>query len=136
MGIRVPEEVAIIGANNDDLVCGLSYPMLSSVSIPWDTIGGKVGEAMLSILAKDKDTPPNNSILIPSGGVILRHSANHLAVGDQTIRVTRAKQLLTQTNHPVSIISELSGFNDPERMAVVFKRVEGSTPSAYRKGLK
>jgi LacI family transcriptional regulator len=48
--------------------------------------------------------------------------------------VTRAKQLLSETNHPISMISDLSGFNDPERMAVVFKRVEGMSPSAFRKG--
>jgi LacI family transcriptional regulator len=50
------------------------------------------------------------------------------------LRVTRAKQLLSETNHPISIISELCGFNDPERMAVVFKRVEGMPPSVFRKG--
>ncbi len=184
MGLRIPEEVAVIGANNDDLVCGLSYPMLSSVSIPWDTIGEAVGEAVRSLIAGD--APPSEPILVPAGGVVLRHSANHLAVEDPTLRramtyfsehiqepitieilcndlrvarrgleqkfreyfhctpwemlcklrVTRAKQLLTETNHPISIISELSGFNDPERMAVVFKRVEGMPPSAFRKRIR
>ncbi len=32
------------------------------------------------------------------------------------------------------MISELCGFNDPERMAVVFKRIEGIAPSVFRKG--
>jgi len=179
---RVPEDISVIGANNDELVCGLSYPMLSSVSIPWNTLGAAVGEAVRSILAGEAH--PNEPVLVPSGGVVLRHSANHLAVEDPILRramsyisehlldsitienlcqdlniarrsleqkfreyfhctpwemlcrhrVTRAKQLLTETNHPISIISELSGFNDPERMAVVFKRIEGIPPSSYRKG--
>lgn len=182
MGFRVPEEVAVIGANNDPLVCGLSYPMLSSVSIPWDTIGETVGDAMRSTLAGEP--PPPEPIRVPAGGVVLRHSANHLAVEDPELRramsylseriqdpitvetlcdelrvarrglerkfreyyhctpwemlcrlrVSRAKQLLTDTHHPISIISELCGFNDPERMAVVFKRVEGMPPSTFRKG--
>lgn len=182
LGFRVPEEVAVIGANNDELVCGLSYPMLSSVSIPWDTIGETVGEALRALLAGE--TPPTEPIRVPSGGVVLRHSANHLAIEDPALRrvmsylseriqdpitveslcdelriarrglekkfreyyhctpwemlcqlrVTRAKQLLTETNHPISMISELCGFNDPERMAVVFKRVTGMPPSAFRKG--
>ncbi len=186
IGIHVPEEIAVIGANNDELVCGLSYPMLSSVSIPWDTIGETVGEAIRSLLSSESTTPPKEPILIPPGGVILRHSANHLAVEDKTLRraltyfsehiqepitiqilcsdlriarrsleqkfrehlhctpwemlcklrVTHAKQLLTSTNHPISIISELSGFNDPERMAVVFKRIAGIPPSQFRKGLR
>ena len=182
LGIRVPEEVAVIGANNDELVCALSYPMLSSVSIPWDTIGEKVGDAMRSLLAGE--LPTAEPVRVPAGGVVLRHSANHLAVEDPVLRrvmsylseriqdpitveilcdelrlarrglerkfreyyhctpwemlcklrVTRAKQLLSETNHPISTISELCGFNDPERMAVVFNRVEGLSPSAFRKG--
>ena len=52
------------------------------------------------------------------------------------LRVARAKQLLLQTNHPISLVSELCGFNDPERMAVVFKRVEGMAPSAFRQGVR
>jgi len=31
------------------------------------------------------------------------------------------------------MISELAGFNDAERMAVVFKRISGNTPSYFRK---
>lgn len=184
MGIRVPEEIAVIGANNDELVCGLSYPMLSSVSIPWDTMGEKIIESVRTLLSNSPI--PTKPILVPSTGVILRHSANHLALEDHTLRramtylseniqepitieilcqdlriarrgleqkfreflhctpwemlcklrVTRAKQLLTKTNHPISLISELSGFNDPERMAVVFKRIEGIPPSTFRKGLR
>jgi LacI family transcriptional regulator len=182
INLHVPEEVAVIGANNDELVCGLSFPMLSSVSIPWHTIGEAVGEALLTLLAGEPTS--STPIRVPSGGVVLRHSANHLAVEDPTlrrvmsylseriqdpitveslcaelriarrglekkfreyynctpwemlcrIRTTRAKHLLSETNHPISIISELCGFNDPERMAVVFKRVTGMPPSAYRKG--
>jgi LacI family transcriptional regulator len=182
IGIRVPEEVAVIGANNDELVCGLSYPMLSSVAIPWDTIGEAVGEAMLALLSGGE--APQEPVRVPSGTVVLRHSANHLAVEDPVLRrvmsylteriqdpitveqlcadlriarrglerkfreyyhctpwemlcqlrVNRAKQLLSETNHPVSMVSELCGFNDPERMAVVFKRVAGMPPSVFRKG--
>jgi|TARA_B110000438_G_scaffold246266_1_gene247718 LacI family transcriptional regulator len=180
LNLRVPDEVAIIGANNDELVCGLSYPMLSSVSIPWNTIGETVGEAMRSLLAGEG--PPSNPILIQPSGVILRHSANHLAIEDPILRsamsyfskriqdpitveilcdelriarrslerkfreyyqctpwemlcrlrINRAKQLLTGTNHSISAISELCGFNDPERLAVVFKRIEGKPPSKFR----
>ena len=40
----------VIGANNDELVYGLSFPMLSSVWIPWETIGATVGETMHQLL--------------------------------------------------------------------------------------
>lgn len=182
LGLRVPEQVAVIGANNDELVCGLSYPMLSSVAIPWDTIGAVIGESLINLLAGA--TTPEQPLHVSPGGVVLRHSANHLAVEDPVLRrvmsylseqiqepitvdsmctdlriarrgierkfreyyhctpwemlcrlrVNRAKHLLSESNHPISVISGLCGFNDPERMAVVFKRVAGMSPSAFRKG--
>ncbi len=181
LGIAVPEQVAVIGANNDELVCGLSYPMLSSVAIPWDAIGALVGELMQRLLAGGK--APAVPVLVPPGGVVMRHSANYLAVDDPQLRramsylserlqdgisvgqmcnelrlarrslerkfkefyhctpwemlcrlrVARAKKLLAQTNHPIGRISELCGFNDAERMAVVFKRVTGESPSSFRR---
>lgn len=195
LNIRIPEDIAIIGANNDELVCGLSHPMLSSVAIPWDTIGAKIGETIHSIITSSKTSnnesnkkqlTSNQAILIPPSNVVLRHSANHLAIEDTTmrramtylsdhllesitiesmctdlhiarrtlehkfkeylnttpwqtlckLRITRAKQLLAQTNHPISIIAELSGFNDPERLTVVFKRLEKTTPTSYRKTIQ
>ena len=184
LGIAVPEQVAVIGANNDELVCGLSYPMLSSVAIPWDAIGALVGESMQNLLSRGNGA--GQSTLVPPGGVVMRHSANHLVVDDPQLRramsylsergqdaitvgqmcddlrlarrslerkfkefyrctpwemlcrlrVARAKQLLAQTNHPIGMISELCGFNDAERMAVVFKRVTGEAPSRFRSKCK
>ena len=182
LGLEIPTEVSVIGANNDPLVCGLTYPMLSSVSIPWDTLGEQVAIAMQKMIAGEK-LRSDKPILVQPSGVILRHSANHLALEDpllrramsflsermQTqisigilceelsiprrtlerkfkehfkctpwemlcqLRVKQAKQLLAETNHPISMISELSGFNDAERMAVVFKRVTKNSPSYFRK---
>ncbi len=181
LGLSVPEQIAVVGANNDELVCGLSYPMLSSVAIPWDRIGALVGEAMQNLL---RGSPaPEHPLLVAPGTVVLRHSANHLAVEDAQLRramsylsehlqepisigrmcselrlarrslerrfqdtysctpwemlcrmrINRAKQLLQQTNHPIGRISELCGFNDAERMAVVFKRITGTTASRFRR---
>ncbi len=180
MGFLVPDQIAIIGANNDPLVCGLSYPMLSSVAIPWDTIGAVVGESMHGLLTGAK--VPEHPILVPPGAVVMRHSANFLAIEEPSLRramiylskhyqepitieklcrelrlarrslehqfrevydctpwemlcqlrISRAKDLLLETHHPISLIAELSGFNDPERMAVVFKRLTGVSPSSFR----
>ena len=182
VGLEIPSEVSVIGANNDPLVCGLTYPLLSSVSIPWDTLGEQVAIAMQKMITGG-GTRAERPILVQPSGVILRHSANHLAIEDpllrramsflserlQTqisiailcdelriprrtmerkfkehfqctpwemlcqLRVKQAKQLLAETTHPISMIAELSGFNDAERMAVVFKRVTKNSPSYFRK---
>ena len=38
-GLRVPEEVAVIGADNDELVCDLADPPLTSVAINFERAG-------------------------------------------------------------------------------------------------
>ena len=75
----------IIGANNDPLVCGLTYPMLSSVSIPWDNFGQFVGSSMQKMLDGESGWKRTLHLIQPSG-VVFRHSANHLAVRDKTLR--------------------------------------------------
>jgi AraC-like DNA-binding protein len=52
------------------------------------------------------------------------------------LRVAQAKRLLTESNYTVGRISELCGFNDAERMAVVFKRLTGVTPSRFRSAIR
>ena len=44
------------------------------------------------------------------------------------MQLGRVKQLLTETDFTLERISELSGFEHPEYMSVVFKRVYGVTP--------
>ena len=85
LGLEIPTEVSVIGANNDPLVCGLTYPMLSSVSIPWDTLGEQVATAMQKMVAGEK-LHSDKPILVQPSGVILRHSANHLALEDPLLK--------------------------------------------------
>ena len=49
------------------------------------------------------------------------------------VQGSRIKQLLTETDFTLERISELSGFEHPEYMSVVFKRLFGQTPGKYRK---
>jgi len=93
LGLEIPTDVSVIGANNDPLVCGLTYPMLSSVSIPWDTLGEQVATAMEKMIAGEK-LQTEEPILVQPSGVILRHSANHLALEDPLLR--RAMSFLNE----------------------------------------
>jgi len=82
--VAVPEEVSVVGANNDPLVCELSYPPLASVHIPWGQIGGKIGKVIESLL--QKGGPLSGKTRITSGPVVPRQSASLIAVDDETVR--------------------------------------------------
>ena len=47
-------------------------------------------------------------------------------------RITKAKRLLKNTDEPVYAIAELCGFRNARRLAEVFQRIEGMTPTQYR----
>ncbi len=180
--IAVPDDIAVIGANDDPLVCELSWPPLASVIIPWDRIGNEVVIAIQSLLRGEKAADKVRTIT--PAGVAIRQSAQSTAVGDTVgqrvmsyfeahldepinvdvtcnalnvgrrqvertfrtwfnatphqvlcrLRVNKAKQLLSQSNQPISQIAEQCGFTNPECMAVVFKRLVGCPPTTFRKG--
>ena len=101
MDLKIPEDVSVIGANNDDLVCGLTHPMLSSVAIPWDSIGEAAGEAMQRLI-NGEISESSEARLVPPSGVVLRHSANHFAVDDPMLR--RAMSYLSdRMQDPISV---------------------------------
>lgn len=90
-GLLVPDEIAVVGANNDELVCGLSYPPLSSVSIPWDRIGALAGRwaqrAVGSrIQGKGWGRLPKEAVLVQPGAVLRRQSTELAAVVDGALR--------------------------------------------------
>jgi len=48
------------------------------------------------------------------------------------VRLKRIKQLLAETDWPLTHIAEMTGFEHPEYMMVQFKRLVGQTPSQWR----
>ncbi len=77
-GLRVPEQVAVLGVDNDDLLCPLASVPLSSIDNDEDRIGYEAGRLLERIL--DGETPPDRPVLIPPRSVIVRQSTNILAI--------------------------------------------------------
>ena len=90
-GLRVPEDVAVLGVDNDDLLCELARPSLSSVVVPAERVGYEAAALLDRLLAGAK--PPAGPILIPPPGVVSRQSSDVLAIDDpvvaQTVRFLR-----------------------------------------------
>jgi LacI family transcriptional regulator len=76
VGVKVPEDIAIIGAENDELLCDLAHPSISSVAIPAESIGYEAA-AMLDRLMRHEKVS-KEPLLLPASNVVMRQSTNIL----------------------------------------------------------
>jgi LacI family transcriptional regulator len=82
-GLHVPEQVAVIGVDNDEVLCNLGDPPLSSVKLDVELIGYEAA-ALLEHLMKGKK-PPRKPIMIAPQGVVTRRSTDTVAIEDPMI---------------------------------------------------
>ncbi len=78
VGLRVPEDVAVIGVNNDTVACESCHPPLSSIERNDYEIGEEAGR-LLDRLIQGKPAPETDKIVAP-GAVQDRQSTDSLAV--------------------------------------------------------
>lgn len=81
--IAVPDEIAVVGVDNDELVCDLCDPPLSSV-VPDTDQTGYVAAQLLAKLMAGKSVPAEEH-LIPPVGLVTRESTDVLAIADREI---------------------------------------------------
>jgi LacI family transcriptional regulator len=81
--IKVPEEVALIGADNDEPICRISYPPLSSVIIN-DHQRGYEAAALLARMMNGEPAPADPVYIEPSG-VATRASSDIMAIDDAAV---------------------------------------------------
>ena len=80
VGYRVPDDVAILGVDNNELICEFCDPPLSSVARA-DHQMGYESAALLDRLMAGK-AAPEGDILLPPAGVVRRRSTDVLAIED------------------------------------------------------
>jgi LacI family transcriptional regulator len=183
VGLSIPEEVAILGVNNETCRVKLSRPALSSIEVNLKEWGFKAAQAIDHLL--NGKSYPDESFIEPLP-VVVRRSTDTYAVDDpviakalkiikseacQTLRVddlarrvnvsrsglerrfrkllrrtpqeeirsfkiNRVKQLLLETEMSLAEIAETTGFEHPEYLSVMFKRLTGESPRDYRQRSK
>jgi LacI family transcriptional regulator len=180
LGVRIPDEVAVLGVDNDELLCDLADPPLSSV-IPNVRRTGYEAAALLDRLMRGERVPPAGRLFEPVG-VAARQSTDVVAVDDRhvaeavrfirehacdgiavadvlrqvplsrrvleqrfrrrlgrtphghilQVKLDRVKRLLLETDLPLAVIAERTGFAHVEYLSVAFKKHAAVPPSAYR----
>lgn len=92
LGLRIPGDVAIVGVDNDPFECEMTRVPLSSVVVPFEEIGAKAMETMLTLLRGE--TPDSWVLEIPPSHVVTRLSSDPRIFDDEL--VTRAVRILRQ----------------------------------------
>lgn len=81
--LRVPEDVAVLGVDNDELMCELAIPPLSSVVQGTDRLGYEAA-ALLDRLM-DGQMPEQQKMVIEPVGITTRQSTDVMAVEDDLV---------------------------------------------------
>lgn len=78
--LKVPDEIAVIGVDNDPVMCNMSVPRLSSIDQDAMRIGFEAAAWLDRIMSGEK--PPSHPIIIDPIGVVSRQSTDVLAIND------------------------------------------------------
>jgi LacI family transcriptional regulator len=181
LGIAVPEEIAVVSCNNDEPLCEMCNPPLSSVWADHSQIGYEAAALLDRWMAGQ--TPPTEPLMLPPRRIVERRSSDSLAIEDELVataaryireyacdgigvdevvahvpasrsvlqrryrrvmgrtmhdeivmaRLKRAQQLLADTDQPIALIAQRTGFKHQEYMGTVFRQKLNVTPAKYRK---
>ena len=83
VGSAVPEEVAVVGVENDETLCQLATPRLSSVAFDGVRVGYE-SAALLDRLMRGEQ-PPQEPLVVPPRGIVVRQSSDIVAIDDAAV---------------------------------------------------
>jgi LacI family transcriptional regulator len=81
--LLVPEDVGVIIGLNDDVLCEIARPPLSSVDHASSRVGYEAASLLEQLIAET--SPRDRQILIPPAGVTTRHSTSLAAIDDPVV---------------------------------------------------
>jgi LacI family transcriptional regulator len=179
--VAVPEGVAVVGVDDEEVLCDLCDPPLSSVIPNPERIGHEAAELLDHLMQggvapfQEKAVPPLGVRTRQSSdvsgiedpdvaaavtfirerachGVSVEQVVEHVVISRsqlerrfrkclgrspqaeiRRVQLRRVTQLLAETNLTLESIANLTGFEHPEYLCVVFKRMTGQTPREYRR---
>jgi len=125
LGLRVPDDVAVIGVDNDEMICDLTDPPLSSVEQGAQRMGYQAA-ALLDRLMSGKTTRQLRFVVEPEG-VVPRRSTDTLAIDDPEVAL--AMRFIRDRACEGIHIDDVVGAVGPSRSTVErrFKAVVGRT---------
>jgi len=84
VNILIPEEIAVIGVDNDEFICNICNPQLSSIDQNAELLGYEAAKKLQELMSGIANE--NAIILVPPKNIITRRSSNILAVEDRNLQ--------------------------------------------------
>lgn len=134
IGLRVPEDVAIIGVDNDPIACEFCIPQLSSVSRNDRELGWQAAYLLSQLLEGRRYSKV--PILIPPDRIVARRSTDTLVIEDPEIAGI-VQQIRDQLDKVFGVerILRLSPISR-RQLEQRFRRSVGSSPYAFLNELR
>jgi LacI family transcriptional regulator len=85
LGLRVPDDVAVIGVDNNEMLCELSAPPLTSVEQGLRRMGYKAAALLDGLMSGRKPKPSRLRYVIDPETVVTRRSTEALAIDDAEV---------------------------------------------------
>lgn len=83
INIKVPEEVSVIGVDNDPMICDIGDPPLTSIALNVESAGYEAAKLMDELISNKSSSA--GQILVYPSHIIQRQSSNILAVKDSEV---------------------------------------------------
>jgi LacI family transcriptional regulator len=128
IGVAVPDEVAVLGVDNDEVLCDLADPPLSSIIPDTHRIGYEAASRLERMMNGEPSREPTT--VIPPLGVVTRRSTDVLAVDDRALS-SAARFIREHACERITVTDVLAGI--PLSRSVFerrFLKVFGRTPKA------
>jgi LacI family transcriptional regulator len=128
-GLRVPEDMAVLGVDNDQVACEFSDPPLSSIACDWYRVGFESARLLDGLIAGGK--PPHADLLIDPKGVVRRRSTD-VQIIDHPAVAKAAAYVREHVGENFGVEAMLRETRITRRnLELNFKRALGCTPHQY-----
>lgn len=99
-GLRVPEDVSVLGVNNDAFACEMLHPQMSSIELGAARVGWQAAYMLDQLMMGGK--APQEPIRISPEKIVERHSTDLTAVGDKAVAAA-LRYIRENAHHPIQV---------------------------------
>lgn len=128
LGLRIPEDVAILSAEKSPLVSSLAPVEVSSIDTSPRRVGYEAAQLLHALM--NGESPPESQLEFPPAGIIEHRSTETVAIDDEDLRAV-LKYIRENAQYSLQIADLLKVRSmSRRRLELKFRQLLGTTPAA------